>query len=170
MLLGYLCFVRAPVRRLLIGLVGLAVVTMMSAPMVPPVALAVDERVIADMTVWATPAFPGRPVPPSTTCIDIPAGTLIVSASIVDGLTEQPVEFKLYGLMGDPDLAGIGGITIAVARAPTTILRTVNGIGPYCFSLTNNGVMPDGSNNADRGWYLQKVALRITSQPLTTAP
>lgn len=96
-------------------------------------------------------------------CMAIAAGQVTVTVRRVTEAVEQPrpARFGLYGFMVDPDTR----IEIPISNQEVTTTTHVNGSSHYCWSVHIDAPETRDMSMAQRGAYIQTVAVRITLAP-----
>jgi hypothetical protein len=124
-----------------------------SAPIQPA---ATGEQVLMDATVWVNPPFE------QSLCMALEAGQVTVSVRrLNDPIVQRPTEFHFYGFVADQDAS----LKLMVGSQETTGTTRVAGVDHYCWQINVNAPEADRLSNAERGAYVQKVAVKITFTP-----
>lgn len=114
------------------------------------------ERVLVDTTLYVNP--------PKTEglCMTLDPGQVTVTAKrIENAINPRAASFQLSGLMADPD----ANIKLTVGDAEASASTRVTGGWFYCWSVKVDAPETEGMSNAQRGAYVQKIAVRITLAP-----
>jgi hypothetical protein len=115
-----------------------------------------SERVLIDATVFVSP--PDNP----GLCLPLGPGVLTLTAwRVGDAIEPRTTLLRVDGYQDDP------GTHVAMQIGPdeTTLTKRVAGSYHYCWSLTVDAPETERMSGAQRGAYVQTVAVRITHQP-----
>lgn len=114
------------------------------------------ERVLLDTTLYVNP--------PKTEglCITTDPGVITVTVKRTNvPVTLKPAAFQLSGLMADMD----ANINLPISDVEATATTRVNGAWFYCWSVKVTAPETEGMSNAERGAYVQRIAVKITLTP-----
>lgn len=115
------------------------------------------ERVLVDATLYVNPPDD------EGLCMTISAGqvTIIVKRVQAAVVEQRPVSFQMSGLMADPDV----NVNMPISAMETSATTPVNGAHFYCWSVSIDAPETQGMSMAQRGGYVQRVAVRIVHRP-----
>lgn len=114
------------------------------------------ERILIDATIWVNPPFQ------QGLCMNLEAGLVTVTvARLGTPARPRPTEFHLYGFMADQD----ANLKLPVTHQEITGKTRVNGSDHYCWQFNVDAPEAERASNAERGDYVQTVALKITLIP-----
>lgn len=111
------------------------------------------ERVLVDATLYVRP--PGA----EGLCMVVDAGQLTVTVRRTrEAIEGRPARFALYGFMADPD----AHIETPIGNQEISISVHVNGADRYCWSIEVDAPETERMANAQRGAFVQRIAVKIT--------
>lgn len=138
-----------PTRALLLSLV-------IALCLAWPARAEADERVLLDAVLYVDPSLG------SGLCHVFDPGRIAVTVRRVAEADEQrPARFSLRGFMADPD----ANVEIPIGRRDVTTTTTVSGADRYCWGVDIDAPETAGMARAQRGAYVQTIAVRITHRP-----
>ncbi len=127
------------------------------APAANPTTQQPAELVLVDATLYVNPPTN------EGLCMGISPGQVTVTVKRVTEAVEQPrpARFGLYGFMVDPDTR----IEIPISNQEVSTTTRVNGSNRYCWNVSIEAPETQGMSMAQRGAYVQTVAVRIVHRP-----
>lgn len=113
-------------------------------------------RVLLDTTLYVNPPTE------EDLCMVLDAGQVTVTAKRLSTPIEpRPASFRLRGFMADPE----ANATLTINDVESSVTLPVKGIDRYCWSVSVDAPDAQGLSMAQRGAYVQRIALRITLAP-----
>jgi hypothetical protein len=114
---------------------------------------AVSEQTLVDATLYVNP-----PIREGLCFVAGPGRLTIVIRRVTDATEQRPAVFRLNGFMADPDAR----VTAPVTPQATAATTHLAGVGYYCWDVSIDAPETRALSMAERGSYVQTVAVRIT--------
>ena len=114
------------------------------------------ERVLIDAEIFVSaPDAPGL-------CFPLGSGQLTVTVRrLSDAIERRPTEFTLRGYQDDPDT----NIAVPISGEDVTSTTRIKGSYHYCWSINVDAPETESMSGANRGAFVQTVAVRMVFTP-----
>lgn len=114
------------------------------------------ERTLVDAVLFVSPPdSPGL-------CMPLGAGQITITTQrVAEAIELRPTTFRIDGYQDDPGTH----LTVAISRQETTLTTHVSGSYHYCWRVDVDAPETERMPNAQRGAYVQTVAVKIVHRP-----